>query len=88
MSTSTLLSLEMDHMNSKEADQQENLVSLEQLEPSPIESPVDLNQQLPDLPYKLAPKASKTSLIGLSGSGHGAVYYCNFSIQLQSIGLH
>ena len=50
---------------------QEMFISLQQLEPSPIESPSSdaaPEKQLPDLP----PPHS----LGLSGSGHGVAYYC------------
>jgi len=54
-------------------DSQNTLFSLQQLEPSPVESPLDTDKQLPDAPEP-APLA-RSSTLGLSGSGHGAVYY-------------
>jgi len=61
---------------------QETLISLQQLDPSPIESPFEeVEKPLPDLPAadSTGPAASKRSLnpgLGLSGNGHGSVYYC------------
>lgn len=48
-------------------------MALQELEPSPIESPEDDEKQLPDLP---PPTLNKSSTLGLSGSGHNSVYYC------------
>jgi hypothetical protein len=50
---------------------QDTLISLQQIEPSPIESPIDPEKELP--PPAIAPRSS---VLGLSGSGHGTVYYC------------
>lgn len=68
----------MDRQNAAAAASQETLasfISLQQLEPSPIESPLDLEKQLPDLPTP--GPISRSSTLGLSGSGHGSVYYRN-----------
>jgi hypothetical protein len=64
----------MDRPNLQEALSQETLISLEQLEPSPVESPLDLEKRLPDLP--LPAPSSRPFGLGLSGSGHGTAYYC------------
>ncbi len=64
----------MDRPDLKEALSQETLISLQQLEPSPIQSPLDLDKQLPAIPPPSPPLRSFT-IPGLSGSGHGAVYY-------------
>jgi hypothetical protein len=57
---------------------QETFISLQQLDPSPIESPeYELNKQLPDLPAASPPARSST--LGLSGSGHSSVYYRTLS---------
>jgi hypothetical protein len=54
---------------------QETFISLQQLDPSPIESPeYELDKQLPELPVPSPPPRSST--LGLSGSGHSSVYYC------------
>ncbi|KAF4626799.1 hypothetical protein G7Y89_g11355 [Cudoniella acicularis] len=45
---------------------QETFVSMQQLDPSPIESPMDLEKQLPEFP----PPPPSSSYLGLSGSGH------------------
>ncbi|PBP20202.1 N2,N2-dimethylguanosine tRNA methyltransferase [Diplocarpon rosae] len=51
---------------------QDTFISLQQLDPSPIDTPPELDQQLvEDLPS--LPKSSTT--LGLSGSGHSSVYY-------------
>lgn len=56
---------------------QETFISLQQIDPSPIESPeYDVDKQLPDLPTPQPPPRSST--LGLSGSGHSSVYYCTF----------
>ncbi|EHL00709.1 hypothetical protein M7I_3340 [Glarea lozoyensis 74030] len=54
---------------------QETFTSLQQLDPSPIESPEeDLEKQLGELPRSVSPP--KTTHLGLSGSGqHGTTYY-------------
>jgi hypothetical protein len=52
---------------------QETFISLQQLDPSPIESPEDLDKQLPDLPSPS--HLSRPSTLGLSGAGHSSVYY-------------
>ncbi|KAK2624861.1 hypothetical protein QTJ16_006054 [Diplocarpon rosae] len=51
---------------------QDTFISLQKLDPSPIDTPPELDQQLvEDLPS--LPKSSTT--LGLSGSGHSSVYY-------------
>ena len=53
---------------------QETFVSLQQLDPSPIESPqYELNKELPELPAASPPLRSST--LGLNASGHSSVYY-------------
>ncbi|EON95773.1 putative -dimethylguanosine trna methyltransferase protein [Phaeoacremonium minimum UCRPA7] len=61
---------------------QETFISLLQLEPEPIETPPATDKDLPPLPEDAAEdqraptvKATSTASLGLSGSGHGAVYY-------------
>jgi hypothetical protein len=61
---------------SEAALSQETLISLQQLDPSPIDSPLDLDKQLPDLPPPSPPRRAAT--LGLGGNGHGAVYYCKY----------
>ncbi|KAG9237644.1 hypothetical protein BJ875DRAFT_394677 [Amylocarpus encephaloides] len=59
----------MDRRESTES--QETFVSLQQLDPSPIESPKgELEKQLPN-----PPPSSSPHQLGLSGSSHGAAYY-------------
>src|SRR5947209_3368662 len=57
---------------------QDTFISLQQLDPSPIDTPPELEKQLEDYPPSppSAPKISAT--LGLSGSGHSSVYYCNY----------
>lgn len=64
---------------------QDTLISLMQLEPSPIDSPVSspapTDKELPDLPDEATDGSSitrdgSTAAPGLSGSGRGAIYYC------------
>lgn len=45
-----------------------------QLEPSPMESELDLPSQVNG--EKSAGSGYNTASIGLSGTGHGATYYC------------
>lgn len=73
----------MDGPDLQETLSQETLISLQQLEPSPVESPLDLEKQLPDIPPPTPP--SRPFGLGLSGSGHGAVYYCKPSTFLSKI---
>lgn len=72
----------MDRPNLLETLSQETLISLQQLEPSPVESPLDLEKQLPNLPPP-AP-SSRPFGLGLSGSGHGPVYYCKISSSINN----
>lgn len=51
---------------------QDTLFSLQQLDPSPMDSTLELDKQVPDTPP--APP-SRASTLGLSGNGHGPVYY-------------
>lgn len=55
---------------------QEALTSLQQLEPSPVESPTGLDKQLSG-----HPRVPMSAMRGLNGSVHGAAYYCVFSIR-------
>lgn len=66
-------------------------MSLQELDPSPIESPYDSFEDKIDFPDleksddKLGARpglTQRTSTLGLSGSGHGAVYYCLSSVQV------
>lgn len=69
---------------------QETLVSLLQLDPSPIDSPPSFSpaatdKELPTLPDEETNMGSSSSTVregstaapGLSGSGRGAIYYCS-----------
>ncbi|KAI9649025.1 hypothetical protein NHQ30_001592 [Ciborinia camelliae] len=51
----------------------DTFVDLQQLDPSPIDSPPDWDEKLPHLPSHAS--FGRSSTLGLSGSGHGAVYY-------------
>lgn len=62
---------------------QETFMSLLQLDPTPMEATRAENEkELPPLPENNEPENSTarspgtTSSPGLSGTGHGAVYYC------------
>lgn len=61
------------YRNPTAAMSQDTLLSLEQLDPSPMDSTLELDKQLPDLPPPSPP--SRAATLGLSGGGHGAVYY-------------
>jgi hypothetical protein len=63
----------MDLQHPQAEASQDTLIPLQQIEPSPIESPID-PKDFPELPPPAT--APKSSVLGLSGSGHGAVYYC------------
>jgi hypothetical protein len=60
---------------------QETFLSLQQLDPSPIESPVeDLEKQLGGSPRSVSPPKATSTHLGLSGSSqHGTAYYCQDS---------
>jgi hypothetical protein len=73
-----------DHHSLRSKASQATLVSLLELDPTPMDSP-DTDKDLPPLPDQadgapsdstssLKPASTSTSL-GLSGSGHGAIYY-------------
>ncbi|KAA8567733.1 hypothetical protein EYC84_008204 [Monilinia fructicola] len=51
----------------------DTFVDLQQLDPSPIDSPSDWDEKLPLLPSHAS--FGRSSTLGLSGSGRGAVYY-------------
>ncbi len=53
---------------------QDTFVSLQQLDPSPIDTPPELDEEVVHEAYS-PPKSSAT--LGFSGRGHGSVYYCN-----------
>ncbi len=57
----------------------ETFISLLNLDPTPMETPPDAEKALPPLPEEQQhagrPATTPTGL-GLSGSGHGAVYFC------------
>lgn len=67
----------MERQNSAAESSQETLISLQQLEPSPVESPLNLDKQLPNLPNEVSPLHHGVGTLGLSGfnNGHGTVYY-------------
>lgn len=65
-------------------DSQETLVSLAQLDPSPM----DIDKDLPPLPGETMEsstsslgtpmRTSTASLLGLGGSGRGPIFYCSY----------
>jgi hypothetical protein len=65
-------------------DSQDTFISLEQLDPSPIDTPPDeleLEKQLPDTPPPPSLGRSHTlGLSGVGGGGHSYVYYCITSL--------
>jgi hypothetical protein len=74
----------MEDQSLRSTASQATLVSLLELDPTPIESP-NMDKDLPPLPehadgspshstHSLKSPSTSTSL-GLSGSGHGAIYY-------------
>jgi hypothetical protein len=67
----------MERQNSAAEASQETLISLQQLEPSPVESPLNLDKQLPNLPNEVSTRHHGVGTLGLSGfnNGHGTVYY-------------
>ncbi|OBT83093.1 hypothetical protein VE02_08591 [Pseudogymnoascus sp. 03VT05] len=67
----------MERQNSAAEASQETLISLQQLEPSPVESPLNLDKQLPNLPNEVPTPHHGVGTLGLSGfnNGHGTVYY-------------
>lgn len=65
----------MDWPSLQETVSQESAIPLQQLEPLPVESPLNEKQTL-DPP--LAPFSNPLSM-GLTFSGHGSVYYCKLS---------
>ena len=79
---------EMDNGSLRSKASQETFISLLNLEPAPMETPPpDVDKDLPPVPEEgSATSGSKsltdsttsksTSSLGLSGSGHGAIYYC------------
>ncbi|KAE8454499.1 hypothetical protein EG329_000122 [Mollisiaceae sp. DMI_Dod_QoI] len=50
---------------------QDTFLSLQQLDPSPIDTPPELEKELVDRP----PGPPRSSTLGLSGAGHNSVYY-------------
>ena len=75
----SLSAMDTESLRSKAS--QETLASLLQLDPSPIESPSS-EKDLPPLPeqdegpeHATKPRSATTSSVGLSGTGHGAIYY-------------
>lgn len=78
----------MDDQSLHSKASQATLASLRELDPTPIESP-NIEKDLPPLPdhadgspshstHSLKASSTSTSL-GLSGTGHGAIYYRNHS---------
>jgi len=67
----------MERLNSRAASSMETLISLQELDPSPIDIP-DVYKDLPDLPDESPSASPPAGMLGLSGlsNGHGAVYYC------------
>ncbi|ESZ89608.1 hypothetical protein SBOR_10006 [Sclerotinia borealis F-4128] len=63
----------------------DTFIDLQQLDPSPIDSPPDWDEKLPQLPSHAS--FGRSSTLGLSGSGHGAVYYQSFPFEPLLIGL-
>lgn len=55
---------------------EDTFLDLQHLDPSPIDSPPDWDEKLPELPsYTSFGRSSTLGLGTTSGSGHGAVYY-------------
>ena len=71
----------MYRQNSAANASEETLASLMQLDPSPMDSTLDLSldKQLPDLPGPSPP--TRASTFSLGGNSHGTVYYCMFLYQ-------
>lgn len=77
----------MDSRSLNEKASQETFISLLHLDPSPMDSPnADNEKDLPPLPEEPSEsstaslKSSGTATsVGLSGTGHGAIYYCETS---------
>ncbi|KAK1758167.1 hypothetical protein QBC47DRAFT_338965 [Echria macrotheca] len=72
----------MDSQSLHSKPSQDTLISLMQLDPSPIESPTSrpiTDKDLPPLPEEAGddnkPLSPTTNGVGLSGNGHGAIYY-------------
>lgn len=76
----------MDSRSLRATPSQETLISLMQLEPQPI---ADTEKELPPLPEDLyeddkptarsiGPGHARTTSLGLSGSNHGSIYYCEY----------
>lgn len=67
----------MERQNSAAEASQETLISLQQLDPSPVESPLNLDKQLPNLPNEVPTPHHGVGTLGLSGfnNGHSTVYY-------------
>jgi hypothetical protein len=69
------------HASLDRRESQDTFVSLLQLDPSPIESPspADANKEMPAQTSETMPtsasKSASTGAPGLSGSGHGAIFY-------------
>lgn len=81
----------MDDHSLRSQASQATLVSLLELDPTPMDSP-NVEKDLPPLPdqvdgalpdstHSLKSSSTSTSL-GLSGSGHGAIYYRTFPLPL------
>lgn len=74
---------------------QETMISLLQLDPQPIESPLQ-EKPLPPLPeenvhdstgsLKSQSTYSTSGSLGLSGGGHGSLYYCSLHTLLCQLG--
>ena len=58
---------------------QDTFISLQQLDPSPIDTPPELEKQLEDYPPSSPSPPKRSAVLGLSGGGHSSVYYCMFS---------
>jgi hypothetical protein len=77
----TIMASDWTYLNHK--DSQETLISLQQLDPSPIDSP---DEDLPTSPEDAieSPKSASSSplsvsvsSLGLSGNGRGPIFYCS-----------
>ena len=82
----------MDYHSLKHQDSEETLVSLLQLDPSPMDS----EQELPGMLDESSSSTRKAygsnsnntySSLGLSGSGHGAIYYCTANLHFSHISI-
>lgn len=66
----------------------DTFVDLQQLDPSPIDTPPDWDEKIPQSHlHSYNYSFGRSSTLGLSGSSHGAVYYRKFYISLIHSGI-